>query len=148
MRTLLFLFCLLTVSYAAENVKNVSVVALGGKVEALAQGSAAWQPVRAGMKLSAGDTVRTAKNSYADLDFGGAGQAAVVRIGEDSSLKIDTYIASNRIENRKIILDLTMGDILVKVNKVKNESQFQVRTPTSVVGVRGTAFEVRVSLEK
>ncbi len=138
----------LAVSGAAERVENISVVGLGGKVEAMRQGEREWIPVTLGMRLAAGDHIRTGARSYADLDFSGAAQAAVVRIGPKSSMKIDTYIASEKIENRKIKLDLAIGEILVKVNKVKDESQFQVHTPTSVVGVRGTAFEVRVSLEK
>ena len=138
----------LTQAWAAEEINNVSIVGMKGKVDAMIGVASTWMPVSEGMKLGVGDTVRTGADSYVDLDFGGAGQAAVVRMGKDSSMKIDTYIASQNIENRKIILDLTIGDILVKVNKVKDESQFQVRTPTSVVGVRGTAFEVHVSLEK
>lgn len=145
--------------YGAGGERNVSIIDARGKVEILARGAALWADGLPGMRLGTGDTIRTGDISYADLEFGGpsAGsgpvpslsrdgkaQAAVVRIGANSSLTIDTYIASDNIEYRSILLDLALGEILVKVNKVKDESQFRVRTPTSIVGVRGTMFKVQV----
>ena len=135
------------VSPATSGVKNVSLSVVSGKVETIVQGSG-WSPAVLGMKLGSGDMIRTAKNSYAELSFNGIDQAAVVRVEENSVIKIDTYIASDKPSDRKILLDLAVGDVLVKANKVKNESHFQVRTPTSIVGVRGTLFRVRTSSEK
>jgi hypothetical protein len=128
-----------------EGGKDVTVMNISGNAEVMESGASSWIPALSGMKLGSGDTIRTKENSHLDLDFGGKAQAAVVRIAEKSSLKIDTYIASDKIEGRKITLDLAVGEVLVKVNKVKDESQFQVRTPTSIVGVRGTMFKVRTS---
>ncbi len=125
--------------------KDVTVMSISGNAEVMESGASSWIPALSGMKLGSGDTIRTKENSHLDLDFGGKAQAAVVRIAEKSTLKIDAYIASDKIEDRKITLDLAVGEVLVKVNKVKDESQFQVRTPTSIVGVRGTMFKVRTS---
>jgi len=137
-----------SMAYAAEADKNVTIADMKGKVEVLSQGSSAWMPAATWMKLGSGDTVRTQDASYADLNFNGMGQSALVRVDANSSMKIDSYIAATNMTERKIALDLAMGDILVKANKLKDESQFQVRTPTSVVGVRGTGFKVHVTSEK
>lgn len=135
------------VSLAAT--KNVAVTDVQGKAEVMSQGSGSWSPVTFGMSLSAGDTIRTAKDSYVDLKFSGSGQDdALVRVDSNSSMNITEYIASADSASKRIALDLAMGDILVKANQLKAESQFQVRTPTSVVGVRGTGFKVSVSAEK
>lgn len=134
--------------FAAEKGKDVSVIDLKGNVEVMASGSSSWTPAVFGMKLGSGDTIRTQADSYADLNFNGMGQAALVRVDANSTMKVDTYNASMQAADRKIALDLAMGDILVKANSLKNESQFQVRTPTSVVGVRGTGFKVHVSAEQ
>lgn len=134
-----------TVSKAAEKDKNVTVVDMKGAVQIMTTGSSNWMPASAFMKLGNGDTVRTMKDSYADLNFNGMGQSALVRVEADSSLKIDSYIASTNVAERKIALDLAVGDILVKANKMQSESQFQIKTPSSVVGVRGTGFKVHVS---
>lgn len=128
--------------------KNVAVTDAQGTVQVMSQGSSTWSPVAFGMMLSTGDTIKTGKDSYADLSFNGTGQDAIVRVDANSSMKIADYIVSDKIENKKIALDLAMGDILVKANQLKSESQFTVRTPTSVVGVRGTGFKVSVSAEK
>jgi len=133
---------------AAPAAKNVTVADVQGKAEVMSQDSGSWAPVTFGMKVGAGDTVKTEKDSYVDLSFDVSGQDALVRVDADSSMKIADYIASSDIANKKIALELTMGDVLVKANKLKNESQFQVRTPTSLVGVRGTGFKVSVSAEK
>lgn len=137
---------LCTLSYAATE-KNVSIADMKGSVEVMSKGSSSWTPATAYMKLGSGDTVRTKGNSYADLNFNGMGQAALVRVDANSSMKIDSYVAAMDMAARKISLDLAVGDILVKANKLKDESQFQVRTPTSIVGVRGTGFKVHVSSE-
>jgi hypothetical protein len=129
--------------------KDVVVADVQGKAEVMSQGSSSWDPISFGMSLGTGDTIRTAKGSYVDLKFKGNGQDdAIVRVDSNSNMKITDYVASNDVANKKIALDLAMGDILVKANQLKNESQFQVRTPTSVVGVRGTGFKVSVSAEK
>jgi len=137
-----------SMSYAAEADKNVTIAEMKGTVEVLPQGSSAWVPATTWMKLGSGDMVSTKDASYADLNFDGLGQSALVRIDANSSMKIESYIASANVAERKIALNLAMGDILVKANKLKDESQFQVRTPTSVVGVRGTGFKVHVTSEK
>lgn len=142
---LAILFFGISMCTAEEGAKNVSILNISGIVEVMGQGSSVWAPAVSGMKLGAGDTVRTKENSHADLDFGPKSQAAVVRIGQNSSMKIDAYTASEKVDQRKILLDLAVGEVLVKVNKIKDESQFQVRTPTSIVGVRGTMFKVQTS---
>lgn len=132
----------------AGSAKDVSVVDMKGTVEVMEKGASNWVAATAWMKLGAGDTVRTGKDSYADLKFNGMGDTALVRVGENSSMKVDTYVSSKDVAERKIALDLSMGDVLVKANKLKSESQFQVKTPTSIVGVRGTGFKVHVESEK
>jgi hypothetical protein len=135
----------LSLSYAAEGVKAVSVVEMKGTVDIMQKGTSTWTPATLWMKLGSGDTVKTGADSYADLNFNGIGQAALVRVGASSVMKVDSYLASTKEAEKKISLDLSIGDVLVKANKMKNESQFQVKTPTSIVGVRGTGFKVSVS---
>ena len=146
------IFVLALLSYgvvgAVSSAKNVTVADVRGKAEVMSQDSGSWAPAVFGMKVGAGDTIKTQKDSYVDLSFDVSGQDALVRVDANSNMKIADYTASNKLENKKIALELAMGDILVKANKLKNESQFQVRTPTSLVGVRGTGFKVSVSTEK
>ncbi len=128
--------------------KDVTVVETKGTVEVMMEGTSSWVPATTWMKIGSGDTIRTKSDSYVDLNFNGMGQSALVRVDSNSTMKIESYLASKEVSERKIALDLAVGDILVKANKLKDESQFQVRTPTSIVGVKGTGFKVQVSAEK
>jgi hypothetical protein len=48
-------------------------------------------------------------------------------------------------ETQRTLLDLSIGEILIQVDKLQAEkSSFEVKTPTSMVGVRGTTFSVKV----
>lgn len=136
------------IAYAAPAAKNVTVADVQGKVEVMSQDSGSWAPAVFGMKVGVGDTIKTEKDSYVDLSFDVSGQDALVRVDANSDMKIADYASSSNVADKKIALELAMGDILVKANQLKNESQFQVRTPTSLVGVRGTGFKVSVSAEK
>ena len=138
----------IAVSRAADGGKNVTIVEKEGDVEVMQKGTSEWKPAEIWMKLGTGDKVKTKKNSHVDLNFNGMGQAALVRVAENSSMDIKSYVAAKEMDQRKISLDLAKGDILVKASKLKGESQFQVHTPTSVVGVRGTGFKVHVSAEE
>ena len=46
---------------------------------------------------------------------------------------------------QKTLLDLAIGKILIRAKKLHSEEEkFEVKTPTTIVGVRGTTFAVEV----
>ena len=60
-------------------------------------------------------------------------------------MAIAELIADPGADTSKTLLDLAMGEVLIKAQKVHGEnSKFEVKTPTSIVGVRGTTFNVKV----
>lgn len=65
-------------------------------------------------------------------------------IAPDSEFSIDEYLIDIDKKSRKSILGLLRGKVLFYVNKVfsKEGSKFEVRTKTSIAGVRGTKFIV------
>ncbi|MEE9240269.1 MAG: FecR family protein, partial [bacterium] len=66
-------------------------------------------------------------------------------IDEDTALKIDEMIYDPKTNRRSVSLRLTVGKIRVKVSKNNTPgSKFQIITPTTVTGVRGTEFTVSV----
>ena len=60
----------------------------------------------------------------------------------------DVSIAGKRDLNKgtsQTLLDLAVGKILIRVDKLhKKGDKFEIKTPTSIVGVRGTVFGVEV----
>jgi len=68
-----------------------------------------------------------------------------VEMKQNSKLQLAVLLGGKEAPTQTTLLDLSMGEILVKAQKVHSEkSKFEVKTPTSVVGIRGTTFSVAV----
>lgn len=85
-------------------------------------------------------TVETGAESLCDLIFN---QKNIVHIGENSLFKVDVARDPGAIE-------LSQGSILMIAKKLialKDSDDLMVRSPTTVLGVRGTSFFVKVEDE-
>ncbi|MBM3249954.1 MAG: FecR domain-containing protein [Candidatus Omnitrophica bacterium] len=129
----------------AENVKRVaSIMEFQGTVE-VKMGKAAWQSAQKGMTLNPGDMIRTKKNSFALLNVDGKAETATVEVKENSQVKLSELLENKKDGTQSTLLDLALGNILIKAKKLHSEkSKFEVKTPTSIVAVRGTTFSVAV----
>lgn len=73
---------------------------------------------------------------------------STITIGEDTALTIDEMVFDPKTNLRKISLRLTVGTMRVTAAKNTNpNSSFNVITPTSIAGVRGTEFNVSVAAD-
>ncbi|MDD5440055.1 MAG: FecR domain-containing protein [Candidatus Omnitrophica bacterium] len=105
----------------------------------------AWVPAEKGMPLEEGDAVKTGTDSYAVVDIGTPDRGASVEVKPNSQLGIAELFKKDTKTTDKTLLDLAVGEVLVKTEKLKTEdSRFEVKTPTSIIGVRGTKFSVKV----
>lgn len=146
MKVLKFLFALAFVGFfslslvSAEN-RSGKVVDSQGSVE-VKLGETGWAPANIGVVLNEGDMIRTNANSSAIVEVENAG---TVEIKPNSELEFTELTTDKEGSSYRTILDLSLGEILIKAKKLNAEkSKFEVKTPTSVVGVRGTAFSVKV----
>ncbi|QHT62000.1 hypothetical protein GXP70_19785 [Paenibacillus lycopersici] len=152
-RTLLAALCFLLVigpaslffgKQASAQIMRVAVVqSLKGGVTVLKSGGA--KPFKAfkNMSLNEGDQIATAKDGQVVLELSSA-----------NADKDSITIAANSVvnfskmkdgEGTKSKLSVWAGSLWVKVKSVSNASdQFEVETPTSIMGVRGTQFYVDV----
>ena len=111
-------------------------------------GQSVWSPVSVGMVLSEGDTLRTSARSWALLNIDD-GKIAAVEVKEGSEMMIAELQVDPQTDMSQTLLDLAMGEVLIRAQKVHGEnSRFEVKTPTSIVGVRGTTFNVKVEAVK
>ena len=134
-----------TFAFAAEGKRTAQIMSLEGKAEVMLAGQSNWSPAQVGMILNEGDTVKTDAKSMAVLNVDGKGQAATVDVSEKSQLLLSAMMVDQKAGTSKTLLDLAMGEILIRAQKVQGEeSKFEVKTPTSIVGVRGTVFKVKV----
>ena len=101
-------------------------------------------PAEVGMTLTQGDIISTGVDSWAYLSLAGTDTASV-ELDAGSEMLISELIMDEEAGTQQTLLDLAIGKILITAQKIHSEdSKFQVKTPTSVVGVRGTTFQVEV----
>lgn len=98
-------------------------------------------PLEAGEVLGAGDTVLTGALSFAELR---CQDEIIIRIKQNSRFRIDGMTRDGE-GTLRVGLDLSSGTALLSFGKLRRGDVAEVRTPTSVAGVRGTSFGVSVS---
>jgi hypothetical protein len=131
-------------SLAQEAKRTATIIELKGKVEvSISKGP--WQAAKPDMVLNQGDVIRTKANSSVLLNVDGSAETATVEIKQNSQLRLLELLANEKERSQKTLLDLALGEILIKAKKLHSEkSSFEVKTPTSIIGVRGTTFSVTV----
>lgn len=139
-----FLFLAVSLCFAIETKRIAVIDEISGTVE-VRLGNKSWSAAKVGMILNQGDAIRTLGNSSAVLNLDGNAQTAIVEVRKNSELSLAELIENKGNDTQKTLLDLGLGEILIKAKKLHTEkSSFEVKTPTSVVGVRGTTFAVSV----
>lgn len=131
------------ISHGSETTRTGKVLDMNGKVEvSLANGDIV--PAEIGMALNEGDAIKTKADSFVLVKLEGP-ETATVELNENSELLLTELAIDEDKGTQKTLLDLALGKILIKAETLHNEnSKFEVKTPTSVVGVRGTTFAVEV----
>lgn len=131
--------------FAEEMKRTASIVEASGDVSIKNPDDPAWQPAKAGDVLNEGSYIKTGSLSKAVLNIDGDGKTALVDVSEKSQLSLATLVKDTTSGLKKTLLDLAIGQVLIKAEKLDTpDSKFEVKTPTSVVGVRGTKFSVKV----
>jgi len=139
-----FAMGIFSLGFAAETKRITTIAKIRGTVEVMTP-QKTWTTAKVGMVLTEGDFIRTKKNSWALLDLDGAAQTATVELKENSQLKLAKLISDKTAATESTLLDLALGEVLIHAKKLHSDkSRFEVKTPTSVVGVRGTTFSVAV----
>jgi len=135
---------LILVVTAQDINRSASIASLKGKVQVKLINEKSWNPAKVGMVLHEGDAVRTSAGSWALLKLDG-GKTGTVEVKENTQLLLSELKKNDSGDAKSTLLDLAIGKILIKVQKLrKKNSRFEVKTPTSIVGVRGTVFAVEV----
>jgi len=102
-----------------------------------------WEPAKKEQVVLPGDLVKTAETGSVDvlLDNGKTGR---VEVKPGSFFRISKAETDPVSGDKSTMLDLAVGKVLVHASKLQGNSKFEVRTPTTLTGVRGTVFEVVV----
>jgi len=95
------------------------------------------------LNLYAGDCIQTAKDGVVWFSLS---DGAKFRLGNNSQMDVDEL--SYETEDDTINVRLVLGYLWSKIRKIGSSGgKFNLHTPTAVMGVRGTEFDVVVSID-
>ncbi len=127
---------LLAVPALAEDVGDVAAI-----VEVAERGrNGNWQPLQLGDRVAVGDAVRTNDQGRVRLVFA---DGSVVVLSSKSEIVIDENVYSPSEGGATSVFDVLKGKIRAVVSDYyETTGTFEVKTPNSISGVRGTDFVV------
>ena len=101
-------------------------------------------PARVGMPVQEADRVVTGADGTVGITFA---DNSLLSIGPRSSFAIDRYVFDSTTHAGKFDSTLSKGTLAVVSGKMVKQSPeaMHVRTPSAIMGVRGTDFVVRVT---
>lgn len=125
----------------AKTVRVAVIAALSGDVTIKKGGGSKSYDAYESMSLNQGDTVYTGASSSVTLNLSNGD--ADVTLGENAEINVSDLNTSDG--NKKSKLKVWAGSMWVKVKSLAgSDDEFEVETPTAVMGVRGTQFFVTV----
>lgn len=131
--------------FSQQNSRMAQITKISGEVEVKLSNEKKWKQASIGMNLDKADHIRTKNESKAVVKLVGGDETATVDMDSNSTLSIAEFSRDDQKNSNKTLLDLEIGKILIKVDKLQEDvSKFEVKTPTSIIGVRGTTFAVEV----
>jgi hypothetical protein len=101
-----------------------------------------------GMQLTEGYGLNTGAGGFVIVDIKGNTGTAKLEVKENTRLKFTELVEDKTAETQQTLLDMAIGEMLVTSQKVQSEkSKFEIKTPTSIAGIRGTKFTISVKSE-
>ena len=141
--TVAVILSVLAAAAAAADVGEVKVVKGTAHIERGTERLA----VRAGMPVQQADKVVTAADGTVGITFS---DNSLLSIGPDSRFAIDRYVFDSTTHAGQFDSTLSKGSLAVVSGRIAKQSPeaMKIRTPSSIMGVRGTEFVVKVDEPK
>ena len=137
----LFLILLFTsVNFSFPRVDAAEIVYTKGKVQVQFGKDKIWRGAKTGMRMDSGDSLKTARRSHADIALD---KDNFIRVQEQTLVVFDSTTPG--LINK---FDLSQGELYANVESIREGLSFEVSTPSSVVGVRGTGWYVKSDFKK
>lgn len=133
---LVFCLCFILTHAAAQGAVGI-IENLSGGAYHKSGSDAKWSVAAKGAPIDEGDKVKTASDGRMVLRFE---DGSKMNVGNETELEITEFILKKK--NRSATFSLSNGKIRAVVNKFSGHSSIQVKTATSVAGVKGTDFIV------
>lgn len=133
------LFLAIPATALANDIGQVKVAKGGVQIER----SGALLPARVGMAIQATDVVRTSSDGSAGITFT---DNSLVSVGPNSVFAITKYSFDTTTHAGEFEGQLRKGKLAAVSGKMVKQSpeSMKIRTPSAIMGVRGTEFVVQV----
>jgi hypothetical protein len=112
------------------------IIYVEGTVQMQPAAQKAWKKAEKGMQINIGDSLRTASRSKADIMLDEE-KKNTLRIEQKTLIVLNSNVPG--LINR---IDLSNGKIYFNIESIKSGLAFEVKTPSSVAGVKGTGGSV------
>lgn len=112
----------------ATDIKNSVTGTTGGRTAAVGRGDQVYQD----------QILETGSSSHAHLTFRDKTRFSV---GSNSKVVLDTFVYNPNTKGGKVVLSATKGAFRF-VSGLSRKKNYQIKTPTASIGVRGTVFHL------
>jgi hypothetical protein len=130
---ILFIIAFSHASFGEDAGPAVKIISVTGEVIVLVSGDTDWSKADPGMALSPGTRLKTLKGSSAVLAFDEKTENRV-------KIQPESYIVLKLAAKEKI--EIIDGTLLSVIKDLPAGSEFEIRTPLAVCGVRGTKYRI------
>ena len=131
------------------------ITSVEGKVAVFRKGKTRGILAKVGTQVFPGDRIKTSKNSKAQLMLR---DNSKIIISAKSNMKVGKFTLDRKKEKRSAFLSILSGKIRIVAQKMYKltasgkrklwrNASFKIKTPTAVVGVKGTDFVITVKLK-
>lgn len=137
----LFLLTLITIS-VTQTLSNEKSVAKVSYIVGKATDASQNVDLSINDPLYAGATIQTGNESLCELTLS---DQSIIRIGEKSEYQLNP---PKKQKSSSIFGFLGIGKVWVKLKKLVDRKSYAIKSPSSVISVRGTTFSLSVSPDK
>lgn len=141
--TLFFVLLLLVTAPSSGSDKHVLLDSLAGKAEVQREGSTEWIPAALNAKLYNNDVIRITKNGIGRLRWPDK-TVVYMRGGSQILVNIGPPKSENKLLKYATVFMGSAYFVIKRILPSKKEKDIQIYTPTTVLSIRGTSFEVGV----
>ena len=114
---------------------GVSFTEIKGDVQVFKSGDVVGRKVQEGDVIQPQDKIQTGPDGSAIIVVE---DTAEIKLGKETTWSLDHFVSEP--SKKEFSANLALGRLRAKVKKMPRDSIFEIKTPTSVAAVRGTAF--------
>lgn len=127
-----------TAAISTEPVEiRATIVKVYGGVRIKSRGTILWHDAKVNEALSAGDQIETKEDGKIEIWLENEN---VINLKPNSKLTLQRLSRDLKTADYENLLESSVGKVRAKVEKIKGNSRFEIRTPTAIAAVRGTTM--------